>query len=39
VLPTGQVTGVITELPTVADLIDRITAEATATLERLGGGS
>jgi NAD(P)H-dependent flavin oxidoreductase YrpB (nitropropane dioxygenase family) len=39
VLPTGQVTGVIAELPTVADLIDRITAEATATLERLGGGS
>jgi NAD(P)H-dependent flavin oxidoreductase YrpB (nitropropane dioxygenase family) len=39
VLPTGQVTGVIAEVPTVADLIDRITAEATATLERLGGGS
>ena len=39
VLPTGQVTGVITELPTVAELIDRITAEATATLERLDGGS
>jgi NAD(P)H-dependent flavin oxidoreductase YrpB (nitropropane dioxygenase family) len=37
VLPTGQVTGVIEELPTVAELLDRITAEATATLERLAG--
>jgi NAD(P)H-dependent flavin oxidoreductase YrpB (nitropropane dioxygenase family) len=36
VLPTGQVTGVIDELPTVAELLDRIAAEATATLERLG---
>lgn len=39
VLPTGQVTGVIDEVPTVADLLDRITAEATATLTRLGGGA
>jgi NAD(P)H-dependent flavin oxidoreductase YrpB (nitropropane dioxygenase family) len=35
VLPTGQVTGVIDELPTVAELLDRIVAEATATLKRL----
>ncbi len=36
VLPTGQVTGVIDELPTVADLVDRIISEARATLTRLG---
>ena len=36
VLPTGQVTGVIGELPTVAELLDRIMAEAAATLDRLG---
>lgn len=35
VLPTGQVTGVIGELPTVAELIDGIVADATATLDRL----
>jgi NAD(P)H-dependent flavin oxidoreductase YrpB (nitropropane dioxygenase family) len=34
VLPTGQVVGEITELPTVAELIDRIIADATAVLER-----
>ena len=34
VLPTGQVVGEITELPTVAELIDRIIGEATAVLER-----
>jgi NAD(P)H-dependent flavin oxidoreductase YrpB (nitropropane dioxygenase family) len=39
VLPTGQVTGVIGELPTVAALLDRIAAEATATLDRLAGGT
>lgn len=39
VLPTGQVTGVIGELPTVAELLDRIATEAAATLERLDGGS
>jgi NAD(P)H-dependent flavin oxidoreductase YrpB (nitropropane dioxygenase family) len=33
VLPTGQVVGQITELPTVAELIDRIIGEATAVLE------
>jgi NAD(P)H-dependent flavin oxidoreductase YrpB (nitropropane dioxygenase family) len=37
VLPTGQVTGVIDELPTVADLIDTIVADARATLARLAG--
>ncbi len=35
ILPTGQVTGVIEELPTVAELLARITAEAEATLQRL----
>jgi NAD(P)H-dependent flavin oxidoreductase YrpB (nitropropane dioxygenase family) len=38
VLPTGQVTGVVDELPTVADLLDRIAAEATAVLDRLATG-
>jgi NAD(P)H-dependent flavin oxidoreductase YrpB (nitropropane dioxygenase family) len=37
VLPTGQVTGVIGEVPTVAELLARIEAEALATLSRLGG--
>jgi NAD(P)H-dependent flavin oxidoreductase YrpB (nitropropane dioxygenase family) len=36
ILPTGQVTGVIAELPTVAELIQRIMQEAEATLSRLG---
>jgi NAD(P)H-dependent flavin oxidoreductase YrpB (nitropropane dioxygenase family) len=35
VLPTGQVTGVIDELPTVAELLDRIETEATAVLKGL----
>ncbi len=35
ILPTGQVTGVIDELPTVAELLARIEAEATATLKAL----
>lgn len=35
VLPTGQVTGLIGEIPTVAALIDRIMADAEATLARL----
>ena len=39
VLPTGQVTGVIGELPTVADLLARIESEALATLSRLGGSA
>jgi NAD(P)H-dependent flavin oxidoreductase YrpB (nitropropane dioxygenase family) len=38
VLPTGQVVGVIEELPTVAELVGAIVAEANATLERLEGG-
>jgi NAD(P)H-dependent flavin oxidoreductase YrpB (nitropropane dioxygenase family) len=38
VLPTGQVTGVIGELPTVAELLDRMVDEATMTLKRLDGG-
>jgi NAD(P)H-dependent flavin oxidoreductase YrpB (nitropropane dioxygenase family) len=37
VLPTGQVTGVIDEIPTVAELIERIIADASATLARLAG--
>jgi NAD(P)H-dependent flavin oxidoreductase YrpB (nitropropane dioxygenase family) len=35
ILPTGQVTGVIDELPTVAELLDRIEQEATAVLKGL----
>ena len=35
VLPTGQNTGVITEIPTVAELIERIVGDAEATLARL----
>jgi NAD(P)H-dependent flavin oxidoreductase YrpB (nitropropane dioxygenase family) len=37
VLPTGQVTGVIDEVPTVAELLARIEAEARAVLARLQG--
>jgi NAD(P)H-dependent flavin oxidoreductase YrpB (nitropropane dioxygenase family) len=37
ILPTGQVTGLIEELPTVAELIDSMVAEASATLRRLAG--
>jgi NAD(P)H-dependent flavin oxidoreductase YrpB (nitropropane dioxygenase family) len=36
VLPTGQVVGEIDELPTVAELIARVVAEATVVLDRLG---
>jgi hypothetical protein len=35
VLPTGQVTGVIDELPAVADLIAELVADARTTLTRL----
>jgi NAD(P)H-dependent flavin oxidoreductase YrpB (nitropropane dioxygenase family) len=35
ILPTGQVVGVIDELPTVEALIQRIMAEAESTLSRL----
>lgn len=37
VLPTGQNVGVIDELPTVAELVERIMAEADRALARLGG--
>lgn len=37
VLPTGQVTGVVDDLPTVADLLARIRSDAESTLKRLGG--
>jgi NAD(P)H-dependent flavin oxidoreductase YrpB (nitropropane dioxygenase family) len=37
ILPTGQVVGVIEELPTVAQLVERIIAEADAALARLQG--
>jgi NAD(P)H-dependent flavin oxidoreductase YrpB (nitropropane dioxygenase family) len=36
VLPSGQVTGVIEDLPSCADLIERIVAEAERRLEALG---
>ena len=36
ILPTGQIAGVIEEIPTVAELLQRIIAEAEETLERLG---
>jgi NAD(P)H-dependent flavin oxidoreductase YrpB (nitropropane dioxygenase family) len=36
VLPTGQVVGEIGELPTVAQLIERIIGEATGVLDRFG---
>jgi NAD(P)H-dependent flavin oxidoreductase YrpB (nitropropane dioxygenase family) len=39
ILPTGQVVGVIDEIPTVAELIGRIITEANATVERLSGSS
>ena len=39
VLPTGQVVGVIEELPTVAALVGAIVAEANTTLDRLTGGA
>ncbi|MCX7621455.1 MAG: nitronate monooxygenase family protein [Acidimicrobiales bacterium] len=38
ILPTGQGVGVIEDLPTVEELIQRIMAEAVATLDRLSGG-
>jgi NAD(P)H-dependent flavin oxidoreductase YrpB (nitropropane dioxygenase family) len=36
VMATGQVTGVIDDLPSCAELIERIMAQAAATLGRLG---
>ena len=38
VLPTGQVVGAIDELPTVAELVDRVMAEADEVLGRLTAG-
>ncbi len=35
ILPTGQVVGNIAELPTVAELVERIVAEADGVLTRL----
>ena len=35
VLPTGQVTGVIDRVPTVAELVDQICTDAVAVLDRL----
>ena len=39
VFASGQVVGVIDDLPTVAELIERIMAEAEVVLTRLNGGS
>ena len=35
ILPTGMGVGVIDELPTVAELVERVMQEAEATLDRL----
>jgi len=37
VLPTGQVVGVLDELPSGADVVDGIVSGASATLARLAG--
>ena len=37
ILPTGQVVGVIDDLPSAADVVERIIAEAESTLDRLAG--
>src|SRR3546814_9421775 len=37
ILPTGQVTGVIGELPTVAELLERIEADATDRISKICG--
>src|SRR5689334_15586063 len=39
VMASGQVVGLIDEIPSVADLIERIVGEAEKTLARLAGGS
>jgi NAD(P)H-dependent flavin oxidoreductase YrpB (nitropropane dioxygenase family) len=39
ILPTGQAVGLITELPTVAELLARIVDEAEQTLKRLSAGA
>lgn len=38
VMASGQVVGVIDDLPTVAELVERVIAEARATMARLQGG-
>jgi NAD(P)H-dependent flavin oxidoreductase YrpB (nitropropane dioxygenase family) len=38
VMASGQVVGLLEDLPSCADLLDRITREASETLTRLGGG-
>ena len=37
ILPTGQVVGVIDDLPSADDVVARIIAEAESTLDRLAG--
>ena len=39
VLPTGQAAGVMDDLPTVAEVVDRIMRDAEATLARLGAAT
>lgn len=39
IMPTGQAVGLIDDLPTCAELIERIMAEAEATLARLGANA
>jgi NAD(P)H-dependent flavin oxidoreductase YrpB (nitropropane dioxygenase family) len=36
ILPTGQVVGLVDELPAVEDVVEGIIAEAASTLQRLG---
>ena len=38
VMATGQVVGLIDDVPSVAELIDRVIAEAGTVLDRLGAG-
>jgi len=38
-LASGQVAGVIDDVPSCAELVERIVAEATTVLDRLGGTS
>jgi NAD(P)H-dependent flavin oxidoreductase YrpB (nitropropane dioxygenase family) len=35
IMAAGQIAGLIDDLPSCAELIDRVIAEATATLDRL----
>jgi NAD(P)H-dependent flavin oxidoreductase YrpB (nitropropane dioxygenase family) len=38
IMPTGQVTGLLDDLPSVAEVLRRVVEEANATLTRLGAG-